>query len=470
MTRALALPASTLALLASLAVSAAPAAAADDPAAWALPDATISIVFRGADTLADRVDALEARYGDAPAVKEAAEIIRGWSHQGVRPAARVWGDGLRLGAGLALFADAERRVRLVVGADDLDAAKAAFAKLSTELATPFTVTPDGLAGPVELTCRLAAPFMVCDSGALPDAPPGRPDALPADTWLSLRMSDIPGLLPPPIGDMLDHIAIDVTATPDHTRVRAEARVRDDARAQLGAMLAPIRPTEGDVDLATVHPRTPALMRLSLDSRPLVQLARPLARPPLAEHLDPLAAAWTGELSVSFVGGLTHPVFAFGLRDGQDGAAIVDALAAAITAAADETTARVERSADTLTVVAAIEPGDPPMRINLRHRTLGKTLVIALGALDLDHIAGRPGPPADLPPALTRRGVHGLWFAHLPALLGTTPPDLIELTGQARHISALTTLLGLEAHLIDGGAWIIEPSDRGLGLELWWSRL
>lgn len=466
MTRALATP--LLALLAGL-IAAPPDAAAEDPAAWALPDATISIVFRGADTLADRVDALEARYGEAPAVKQAADALRAWTHEGIRPAARAWGDGLRLGAGLAAFADAERRVRLVIGADDLDAAKATLAKLSAQLGAGLTVTPDGLAGPMKLTCRLAAPFMVCDSGALPDAPPGRPDDLPADTWLSVRVSDTAGVVPPPIGAMLDTLAIDVTATPDHVRVRADARARDDARAQLGAMLAPVRPTVGDVDLATIHPRTPALLRLSLDSAPLIQLARPLARPPLAAHLDPLAAAWTGELTVSFVGGLTHPVFAFGLHGG-DGAPIIDALAAALTGALTETDARVERTPDTLSVVVALEPDEPPTRINLRHRTLGKTLVLALGAVDLDHIAGRPGPPADLPPALTRRGTHGLWVAHLPVLLGTTPPDLVEFAGQTAQIGALTTLLGLEAHLIDGGAWILEPSDRGLALELWWSRL
>jgi len=131
---------------------------AADVADWALPNSIAAVTFRGADSLADRLDTLEARFGAAPAVAEAAAALRTWTAEGISPWARSWGPGLDLGAGLALFVDAGQRVRLVVGSSRRRprASRRRRGRLSSAPSAPASATrwPRSSAGP-QPCCRWA---------------------------------------------------------------------------------------------------------------------------------------------------------------------------------------------------------------------------------------------------------------------------------------------------------------------------
>lgn len=457
-------------LLAALAAWPAGAAAAPDPAEWALPEASFAMVFRGADTLAARLDALEARFGGAPVIADAFATLRGWEAGGVRPWSRDWGPGLAPGAGLAVFVGADQRVRLVVGATDGAKARRSLAAFARRLDVQFEATDDGFAGPVPLRCADRAGLMVCDSVEVPTAAPGRPADL-GDAWLSVRLAG-PMLvtLPSPWGLMTERLRIDVRAEPDRLAVEAEVSIRPDAVAAFAVFRDIVRPTDGLSAVGSVHPRTPYLYKSSLDGPKLMaMLAEHAGDPAVAKLMGDLGRAWSGDVALSFVGGPTRPVLTLGLREGIAARDLLGPLAEWARLSGDQIA--IDEGVIAL-VVPDEEPGAPTVaRVKLAWRTVGRQLLIGVEPADLARTADERAPPPGLPPSLAARGSHGLYVAHLPTgALGVLPAVFEWQDLGLRRWTAAWTWFQLEARLIDSAALVLQPQEAGLRIEMQWSRL
>lgn len=437
-----------------------------DVADWALPGSIGGLTFRGADSLADRLDRLEQRFGAAPPVKSAAADLRAWRAEDVGPWARSWGPGLDLGAGLGLFVDAGQRVRLVVGSSDPDKARASLATWFGRLDLPLTATADGFDGPARMRCAQRGGFLVCDSQTVPDAPEGGDPAL-AGAWLVARVGGpFVATLPPPLGLWAEHVELRVDAEDDGVAVAVSLKTREDARPQLDPLKAMVLPSDGTSPLGPLHPRNPAVLKLSVDGAQVMQAIAP-AGPEAKALADRIGGAWSGDVLATFVGGFGDPIVAFGLRDGADGRALVEGLVALL--AEGELTPKHRPGAGGDGVLVLPLPDDAGA-VNLPYRITADHLVFGLEAIDLKRATADGALPPGMPPQLGRRGVHGLYLTHLPNGIGALP-DFIELVdADARFLSALGTLVQLEAKLLDGAALWIEPGLDSVRAELRWSRL
>ncbi len=441
------------------------AAAEVDVADWALPDAIGALTFRGADSLADRLDGLEARFGEAPSVGAAAADLRGWRGEGIGPWARAWGEGLDLGAGVGVFVDAGQRVRLVIGSTDAAKARASLAAWFTRLEVPLTATEDGFDGPAKVRCAQRGRFLVCDSQQVPEAP-GAGDPSLAGAWLAARVSGpLVTLLPPPVGLWAEHVALRVE-TKDAVSVALTLKTRADARPQLDPIKGMVLPSEGDSPLGPLHRRSPLVLKVSVDGPALLKAA---VSP--NEHMRPLAdrvgELWTGDVLATTVGGIGDPIVAFGLQPGADGRGLVEAIVEVL--AMGEVALKHTPGEGGAGALALALP-DAAGTLTLPYRVTGTHLLFGLEAIDLTRaVEADPAPPG-MPPALGKRGVHGLFVAHLPNGIGALP-DFIELAdADARFLSALTTIAQLEAKLLDSAALWIEPGPDTVRVELRWSRL
>lgn len=454
-------------------------AAAEDVIEWAPPDAMVVVAFRGFGLLADMLDTVEKRFGDEPSVARAVKGLRAWTPLGLRPGARKWDKGLALERGAGLFSTGPKHLRLVLGADDAERARARLVEIARELGGGVEATEAGLRlGGLELNCALRGGFLVCDSGAVPDQPPGRPKSLdgapvPTDGLFFLRVG----------GEFVR--AVERDAPFGEVWVALEDRdgeVRLSAEVKLQPMvlgpLAILQAGEGrTVGLETVDARSPGVLKLSFDGPRLLGGAEALARgpvpPPFAPLWNALKTGWSGDLVFSMAGGYLHPVVAIGLTKPEAGAAIIDAAKGLAAGAGVKITTEPAGAQKVSTLVIEAQPdGGEPMRIRVRYGTCGDALVLALAAPDVARCVQGSGQPAKLPERFAAKGTHGLlvWDA-LSLFGGGLPRDLVEIeAAHADLIGDAMTVLGVYAHLLDELGTTARVQADGVRFELWWRLL
>lgn len=453
--------------LAALVVGGPSVAAAEvDVADWALPDAIAALTFRGADSLADRLDGLEARFGAAPAVGAAAADLRGWRAEGVGPWARAWGEGLDLGAGIGVFADAGQRVRLVIGSTDAAKARASLAAWFTRLEVPLVATEDGFQGPVSVRCAQRGRFLVCDSQQVPEKPAGGDLSL-AGAWLAARVSGpLLATLPPPMGLWAEHVELRVESGAADVGIALTLKTREDARPQLDPLKAMALPDEGTSPLGPLHRRSPMVLKFSVDGAAFMQALAP-SRPEEQALAKRIGQAWSGEVLATFVGGLGDPIVAFGLQPEGDGRALVEGLIELL-AEGEIALKHTPGKGDDGALSMALP--DDSGTLTLPYRITETHLIVGLEAIDLARAAEADPAPPGMPAIFGKRGVQGVFVAHLPNGVGAFPRFIDFADADARFVSALTTIAQLEAKLLDSAALWIAPGPDTVTVELRWSRL
>lgn len=441
---------------------------AADPADWALPDAAITVVLRGADTFADRLDALEARFAGAAGFVADLKAARALEYHGLRPGERAWLPGGDPARGVAIFASPTPRVRIVMGVTDGAALRESIAAFARGRGFELAATADGFAGPMPMTCVEVDGLMICDNQPPPKTAPGAPPGFDPGAWLTARVDG--GMLtslPPPWGLMVKHAQLDVHADPGRVAIRAAVRIRPDAQPVYGQLRAAMNPAAGASATEAIHPRTPYLLKLSLDAAKLVELLAQGDAGPEAQALRALAARWTGELALSFVGGFAEPVLTLGLVDGATAADLLGALRAMLPEGA-----RPDITADRLVFRIPGEGEDlGESRLILAHRTVGRHLLVGIDPIDLARVEREKGLPPNLPPALAARGAHGSFMAHAPHAAATGLPAFFEADGEsARALTGFFGWLAAELRLMDAVSSIVRFEEDGLAIELNWSRL
>lgn len=458
------------ALIGALMFTSPPAGAAQpsgDVGQWALSDAIVAVAFRGAGTLADRIEAVEGRFGDAPRLATALATLRGFEIEGIKPGRGQWMPGLRPELGVGLSVSARERVRLVVGASDVDQAVASLRVIAEWIELDVRINDDRDEPGPRLTCAMRAALLVCDSEQVPDTAPGALEGMDPSSWFSLRATDQALMgLPQPFALVAQALHVDVKATDAAVEARAHLALRKDAMMALGPLGPVIHPKGADNLTRAVHPRTPYLLKLSLDGAALMQLLTIQAPLEMHPKLKAIADRWSGELGLSFVGGLADPVLSLGLTDGSTASDLVAALAALLHV--DELSAADEDGALTLRITPA---DSETTTARLPYRAIGRTVALGLDSVDLERLAKEHSQPPELPAGLASRGAHGVFLAHVPTSGGGKVPDFIE-WGEpyAAQATAAMVWLQLEAALIDSMSMVVRTADDGLHLEMGWSRL
>lgn len=458
-----------------LVAGAARAADEGDPRVWAPPDTELALVFHGADTVADALDALAQRFGGTPTVDRAIERLRGWTLHGMRPAAREWGEGLAPGRGVAVFGAPGKRARVVVGATDAAAAKQRLAELARLANLDVEVTAEGLReGDDLLRCGQRGGFLVCDNQeAPPEQAPGAPAWLaagPARPWLLFAAS---GSFAQEIGEgaPVEAVRVLVDRGADRVTIMAEGRLP----AAAAALLAPFRTDAGAAaGLGTVDARTPGLFKLAFDGPRLLAAAeQQMGTPPpaVAPLWAALKAAWSGDVVFSFAGGLAHPVVAVGMRDEKAGRALVDAVIAFLQGSGVPVQHDPAGEALVEIVPAADAPDGEAIRLRLRYAFTADSLVLALAAPDLARIREGRLQALALPPGFADRGTHGFLIQDLPTFLyGGILPDVVVGGPTVNTVTDAQTMLALYAMLVEEFGATMRVDDGSVRVDLWWSLL
>lgn len=445
------------------------AAGPPDVIDWALPDATVAVVFRGADTLPKRLAVIGERFAGAERLTRDIAAVRALDMGGLQPGGDLLA-GMDPARGLAIFADASGRSRLVVGARDAKRLRQSMAALLGLLDVQVTATDEGFGGPMPLPCVEADGLMICDSAGPPKAPPGRPDDLGTDTWLTIRVSGAAlAELPPSMGSAVSSARLDVKADDARVTARASATIKPEMLPMYAQARAVLRPTAGASATDAMHPRTPYMFKVSLDAAKLAEVGGQGLTPPLDGQVKAVVQHWTGELALSFVGGLAEPVLSLGLGEGSQGADLLDALLALL----PPDVPRPQRTAEALVFRTEPDPdmGDVPLVVTLPYRTVGGHLLLGLDPLDLQRVERERAPPPNLPPSLSARGAHGAFLAHLPLAAATGAGEFMRVElPKGRQWPALLSWLQAEAYLMDGIWWTLLPGEDTMAVELGWSRL
>lgn len=436
-----------------------------DPAAWALPDPAVSVVFRGADALADLLDDTERRYGRSQRVQQVAATLRGWRPEGIAPAAREWGPGLALGRGIGVFVGADDRVRVVIGATDADTARRTLAERAKQAALEITATPDGFVLPTHrLTCAGRGGLLVCDSVAVPDTAPGLPAGTDATRWLDVHVGP-QAIAMSGSGLPLEWMRLAVDVTPDAIRLRYEGEIAPHARQ----VLAVFGDTRGESrGLGTIDARSPLVLKFSLDPAALFALLGDIEAsldPPSTALWSGLRREWNGDVVLSFAPGPLQPVLAIGLIDGQTGTGIIDGLVTALS----DTGTEGARAIDQGGVLRLTGPYDgKTYGIAVRHRVLDGALVFALADADLDRLAAKRIQSPMLPPDFGARGTQGLWASSISGAFGPMPLGVLTLPEPG--LVALAELAWIQLARLDSAAWVLRLVGNTATAEVLWRLL
>jgi hypothetical protein len=215
------------------------------------------------------------------------------------------------------------------------------------------------------------------------------------------------------------------------------------------------------------------MKLSLDPHALFGRLEAMSGGPSPEMRgawDALRNHWSGDLLLTFDGGLTHPVVILGLTSPGGGEALMGAIASAASkddvavATAPHPTRKGLRA---LTVRAGEEA-----QFTFPYTVAGDALVLSLSPADAARRAeGRVDPLTDVDPTFTERGVHGFRFRGLPP--GFWQPwyaEIVQLKGQGAGLLDLQVVLAVAAELLDETGFWVRPRGDGLRARLWWRSL
>lgn len=461
----------TFGLSAALSLVAGAAQAAGDPQGadvidWAPPDAEGALVLRHADAVKLGLQFLNARFGDTRALNGVVPRLLAYEHGGAHPFAGDWGPGIDLGRGLAFFGkDKAQSLRCVVGSTDAAKARATLAALLSTEEVPVSVEGEHLkTATLDFTCAQRGPWLVCDTGAVPEQAPGRTDWLSADTWLEVAVRGAP----------MRELAEDLPLTGFHleagpTALGGHLAVRVDVAPAAQPMLANLLPGDGPVGGADcLDQRSGFVGRLSMDAARLFKdhsAAFEPGIPPEGRPLwDALKTGFTGDILVSAAGGFTHPLLTLGVRDAAAAEAIVKGLGTIIQAGG----AQLTLSPGTLSI--GIPDGDKgtTYHVNVRYGARANTLVFGLAERDVARCVNGEVRAAPLPAALAAKGANGFITWMLPS--GGLPPGLFTGDGSTQIIEDVSSVAGAMLRLIDELGVRVAPGKTTIDTEIWWTTL
>jgi hypothetical protein len=479
----------------ALTIAAAEARAADPMGTLAPAQSQLALVFRGADSLADVLDDLESRFGKSRNLARTLARLRAYEAQGIKPFARAWGPGLAPGNGVGLFAagDGPRKgwVRFVIGVTDAAAAQQTLkAHLESIDATVEQVDggwrimadipAEGEPPDPPFLCTERLPgFLVCDQGEVPTAssPPSwwNDAPVPTDGLLAVRLVGEPLAAltegQPVFEAMWVAFGRGASGSLDLT---IELAVSPLFSGPLGVL----KGGEGDSrGLSLVDARSAGLLKLAFDGPALLRLAESVQAGGVPEPIRPLWAAlsahWTGDIVLSFDGGISHPVLMLGLQSPAGGQAVVESLAAAFVAEDAQTTvARVEPSATRDGVqVLTLENSEENIRVHLHHAVVGNALVFGLSPADVARRVSGGHRPARIDPRLRASGVHGMVArAMAPIFLVPWIGEVLSAAEAVGWIADAQIILAAIGYAVEEAGFLVKFEDSRVRMTGWWRTL
>ena len=454
--------------------------------------AEAALIVRHPNLWAEAVDAVDARFGDVPAVRTLATRLRQEAFSGLRVGARDWGAGLDLDRGLALFKTPDG-LRLVVGATDAKTAEASARTL--HLLEPLTE------GGKTAACRGADGVLVCESGTgvgQGPAPAGVTAPAGALAWFWAG-AGLDALANP--GVRIQTVTGWLTRTEDRFALGARADFAFDSAAKgmpmspesIWAVLTPTR-TAGRPSL--VSPDCSGVLKLDFDLPRLLGLARSVGanvEPALAPAVSRLEQGLTGEIAVTFDGGVSHPVLLLGLAPGAPGDAALTGLAELVTAAGGKSTLGpcADAPAQQCLEIAIESPEETPQAgmpgllgatpaalvespdafgvyVTLHAVRVGDTLVLATTAPDAARRTRADFVSAPWSSALAGAGASGLsvpGFAGYAGIMGAAP--FLRLSKNAQWFLDAEILMGLIGAMIEGVDVAFQAAPTHARFELTW---
>lgn len=468
--------------------AAGPAVAAGLDTYW--PDAAqVGALVPRANVFAEALDATDARFGDVPAVHALIERLRQEAFKGLRPGSRDWGAGIDLDRGLALF-KAKDGLRLVVGVRGEGAEANARA---LHLLEPLEEKGE------TARCAVAEGYLVCETGRITGrnaAPAGAAPPPGAIAWLwateGVESMAAPGLQVRAVTAWLVQSAerFSLGAQGDFTFDPA-MRGQPLSPESLWHILTPARPTAKP---SLVASEAGGALKVDVDLPRAIALARQVSGPPPEGFAGPVAAfeaGLTGEMALTFDGGLTHPVFLFGLAPGKAGDAVLAGLAELISlgggkvalapcADAQEQTCLEISVESTTTGADAAYPGVPELRpaaavstptsfhFTFHTRRIGDTLVVGTTAADVARRAEPGFVSAPWPPSLAPAGASGVTFPAFAAyagMLGAAP--FFSASADAQWFIDAEILSALLGALVEGVEISFQPGPQHARVEMIW---
>ncbi len=459
-----------------LVVALAAPAAAEDVLDWTPADAALVVAVRGSP--AGMLQGLEKRFGDVKRIKDAIGRLRAWEIKGVRPLSGDPGGTIALSRGVGLFVRGPKQVRLVIGADDAAQAIGRVAEL-IKLATGETAQADGKGlrlGSVSLVCEKYGGYVVCDTTKPPDRAPGKP------AWLDGKRVPLDGVVLLAVRGVLMEQAprsvpfAEIWGAVTVADGRGEVVVDGVGKPMLMAPLAMLQ-AEGPATggLATVDARSAGVFKIALDGPKLLgaveaQVGRGMP-PPLRPTWMALKAAWSGELVVSFPGGLFHPVLVLGLLDEGAGRGLLQSIAA-LTQHIPDVNLKLGKSETGVErlELTFLERGKPTFNIAFPFAIHQKRLVIGVHPADVKRVVGGGITPAALPAEFAKRGTHGFVAWDPLAILAMASGVETWAAGPAQLILDAQTVVGLWAVLLEELGLSASVTQTGGKVRLWWRTL
>lgn len=465
---------------AALSLGAGAAQAAPDPQGtdvidWAPPDAEGALVLRHVDALKLGLQLIDARFGNTRALKGAVPRLLAFERGGTHPFAADWGPGIDLGRGVAFYAytdpanpapkGSNPSLRCVIASTDAAKARTTLAALLSTEAEPVTVRDDHLvSSKLDFACLQRGPWLVCDTGKVPETAPGRTPWLSTDAWLEVATRGKPMR---ELAAELPLVGFSLKAGP--TLAGGQVSVRLDVDPAARPMLASLLPGNGPVGGADcIDQRSAFVGRLSVDAERLFKdhgASVDAGVPPEARPLwEALKSGFTGDLLFSGAGGLTHPLLTVGVRDAASAEAIVKGLAKLLQSAGAQLTA----SPGTLSIGIPGEGDQLAGQVHLRYGVKDRTLIFGLAERDVARCVNGEIRAAALPAGLAAKGANGFVTWALPS--GGLPPGLITGTEETQILEDLSAVVGVLMRLVDELGVRVAPSAEAIDLEFWWTLL
>ncbi|MBU1431548.1 hypothetical protein KKF91_13480 [Myxococcota bacterium] len=451
-------------------------ARAQGVADWAPADTAGSFIFRGGDLAVDWLAEVEARFkGDAD-IEAALARVRAFAYRGINPAVGKWGEGLDLSKGVAIYLVGPKQARAVIGVTDAAKAKATLVKYAGLLDAPVEATPEGFKlDDLVVHCAHRAPFLVCDTQAVPEVAPGRPAFLQDDG--AVIYLDARGALMEELRRELDGAPVDAMRLAwlrEAHGGRLTATVEMNPAA--AGFLKPFGPgavPHGALD--AIDARTGALLKLSFDADRLFafadqQMGSP--PPPFKPLWDAIKANLSGDLSVSFAGGLLHPIFAIGLKPGGKLEPIIDEILPLLNQEIGPEGVTLTRKADQLTLQIGPNADLPePILVNLAYGSTASSFVLALTGADVARVERGFTQAPIIPAPLAGKGRHGFVLWNIPAFFpGGALPDLFEGPAKYKALSDLQTLISIDWMSLEQVGLAGGVDGARISADLWWGRL
>ncbi len=458
-------------------------AQAEDVLDWTPPEAGLVVASRGATAMEGLLDAAEGRFGDVPAVRDAIKRLRAWEVGGVQPGAGEFGSTLKLDRGVAVFVLGPKEGRLVFGADATPSATKRVAEIAASIDAPIRADDNGLVlGNTALTCKQRGRFVVCDTGVVPEAAPGKPP------WMDGKRAPTDGVFfgvargrffAEMMGGGAPINEVWAAAKVDGGRfvVSAEVVANPLAMAPFAGLLTKGPETAG---LETVDARSSGVLKVAFDGPKLLGAVDTMGRreidrlpPPVRAVWEALRAGWSGSLVVSFPGGLVHPVIVLGLNDDAAGRALMDSIVAAAAGVEEvglglghSATPGVER------IEVTIQDGGrgPQTHLGFPFAIHQKRLVLGMHPVDVARVTQGKVQAAKLPASFTARGTHGFIAWDVLGILSMASGFEMWATGDAQLILDAQVLATLGAALLDELGASLTFTETGGRARVWWSWL